>query len=270
MENKLELIFKGFIVGLGKIIPGVSGSLIAVSLGIYEKSIECISHFFKDVRNNLYFLGLIGIGVVLAVILGSKVIILLINNFYLPTMFLFIGLIAGGIPDLLKEKKNKSILDVLLIIISFSIVLIIGLLGTTLNFNPTKNASSLFIISGIGFIDAATMVIPGISGTAIFILLGCYDFVLNLFSNLLNFDNFLYILFFAFGLVLGIILVSKFMNYCFKNYKDSIYMIIIGFSLSSVYMMFSETLKNTNSISTIIFGIIMMLFGYKLVVKKTS
>lgn len=47
-------------------------------------------------------------------------------------------------------------------------------------------------------------------------------------------------------------------------------MIIIGFSLSSVYMMFSETLKNTNSISTIIFGIIMMLFGYKLVVKKTS
>ena len=94
MENKLGLIFKGFIVGLGKIIPGVSGSLIAVSLGIYEKSIECISHFFKDVRNNLYFLGLIGIGVVLAVILGSKVIILLINNFYLPTMFLFIGLIA--------------------------------------------------------------------------------------------------------------------------------------------------------------------------------
>ena len=158
----------------------------------------------------------------------------------------------------------------LLIIISFSIVLIIGLLGTTLNFNPTKNASSLFIISGIGFIDAATMVIPGISGTAIFILLGCYDFVLNLFSNLLNFDNFLYILFFAFGLVLGIILVSKFMNYCFKNYKDSIYMIIIGFSLSSVYMMFSETLKNTNSVSTIIFGIIMMLFGYKLVVRKTS
>lgn len=270
MENKLGLIFKGFIVGLGKIIPGVSGSLIAVSLGIYEKSIECISHFFKDVRNNLYFLGLIGIGVVLAVILGSKVIILIINNFYLPTMFLFIGLIAGGIPDLLKEKKNKSILDVLLIIISFSIILIIGLLGTTLNFNPTKNVSSLFIISGIGFIDAATMVIPGISGTAIFILLGCYDFVLNLFSNLLNFNNFLYILFFAFGLVLGIILVSKFMNYCFKNYKDSIYMIIIGFSLSSVYMMFSETLKNTNSISTIILGIIMMLFGYKLVVRKTS
>ena len=60
------------------------------------------------------------------------------------------------------------------------------------------------------------------------------------------------------------------MNYCFKNYKDSIYMIIIGFSLSSVYMMFSETLKNTNSVSTIIFGIIMMLFGYKLVVRKTS
>lgn len=270
MENKLGLIFKGFIVGLGKIIPGVSGSLIAVSLGIYEKSIECISHFLKDVRNNLYFLGLIGIGVVLAVILGSKVIILLINNFYLPTMFLFIGLIAGGIPDLLKEKKNKSILDVLLIIISFSIVLIIGLLGTNLNFIPTKSVSSLFIISGIGFIDAATMVIPGISGTAIFILLGCYDFVLNLFSNLLNFNNFLYILFFTFGLVLGIILVSKFMNYCFKNYKDSIYMIIIGFSLSSVYMMFSETLKNTNSISTIIFGIIMMLFGYKLVVRKTS
>lgn len=55
MENKLGLIFKSFIVEASEIIPRVVVGLIAVSLGIYEKSIECISNFFKDVRNNPYF-----------------------------------------------------------------------------------------------------------------------------------------------------------------------------------------------------------------------
>jgi len=43
------------LIGLGKVIPGVSGSLIAVSLNVYEEAIEAIGHFFNDVKKNIYF-----------------------------------------------------------------------------------------------------------------------------------------------------------------------------------------------------------------------
>ena len=81
--NNIILFFKGFIVGLGKIIPGVSGSLLAFSLGIYEKAIDAINNFFSDIKENILFLGKIGLGVVLAILLCSKLIIFLLNHYYL-------------------------------------------------------------------------------------------------------------------------------------------------------------------------------------------
>ena len=40
------LILKGIIIGIGKIIPGVSGSMLAISMGIYQKMIDSVNNFF--------------------------------------------------------------------------------------------------------------------------------------------------------------------------------------------------------------------------------
>ena len=47
------LIIKGLIIGIGKIIPGVSGSMLAISLGEYENMLSAVNNYFKDVINNL-------------------------------------------------------------------------------------------------------------------------------------------------------------------------------------------------------------------------
>ena len=60
MKN-LNLLWKGFIIGIGKVIPGVSGSLLAISLGVYERSIYCISNLRKDLKDTLSYLGFLGI-----------------------------------------------------------------------------------------------------------------------------------------------------------------------------------------------------------------
>ena len=44
---KLKLFIKGLIVGLGKIIPGVSGSLLAISLNVYDRAILAITNFSR-------------------------------------------------------------------------------------------------------------------------------------------------------------------------------------------------------------------------------
>ena len=65
-------IIKGIIVGLGKIIPGVSGSILAISLGIYEKCINSFLNITKDI-NNIIFLFKISIGILISIILGSHI-----------------------------------------------------------------------------------------------------------------------------------------------------------------------------------------------------
>ena len=68
------LIIKGIIIGIGKIIPGVSGSMLAISKGIYQKLIDSINNFFKDIKNNSIFLIKVIIGTLISIIFFSNVI----------------------------------------------------------------------------------------------------------------------------------------------------------------------------------------------------
>ena len=116
---KLDIIIKGFIIGIGKVIPGVSGMALAISLGIYEQILESISNIKKEIKNKSTFLIKLGTGIILAIMLTSKVIVKCLKIYYLPTMLLFIGMITGGIPTIIKESKlNKNhIIPTLLITI---------------------------------------------------------------------------------------------------------------------------------------------------------
>ena len=55
MKSYLSLFFKGMIMGVAELIPGVSGGTIALILGIYERLIRTISNinfiFFKGIFN---------------------------------------------------------------------------------------------------------------------------------------------------------------------------------------------------------------------------
>ena len=77
------LILKGFLIGIGKIIPGVSGSLLAISLGVYDKAINSLVNLSNNFKENIYFLGKLAIGVVIAIMFFSNVIAYLLNSHYL-------------------------------------------------------------------------------------------------------------------------------------------------------------------------------------------
>lgn len=271
MKENIILVIKGFIIGLAKVIPGVSGSLLAITLGIYEKAIEAICNFFKDVKRNIMFLGTVGIGVILAIAFGSKLISYLLLKFYLPTMFLFIGLIAGTVPNIIEESKITTRKDFIIIIISFLLIYLLSQVVPTHTFEPKNNLISFISILIFGFIDAATMIIPGISGTAIFILLGCYSFILDLFGNITNlnyvFSHFGYYIFLSIGLLLGVIIVTHLINYLLKKQKSVIYSIIIGFSLSSILILLNTTLNVNFTFMELMIAILLSITGYK-VTKK--
>ena len=57
---------KGMVMGLANIIPGVSGGTLAVSMGIYDKLIHCLTHLFREFKESIRFVLPIILGMIVA------------------------------------------------------------------------------------------------------------------------------------------------------------------------------------------------------------
>ena len=167
------LIIKGFFIGIGKIIPGVSGSLIAISLGVYEKAIEAIVTMKKNFKDNIFYLGQLALGLLISIIGFSNLIVFCLDRYYGYTMFLFIGLMMGNIPSSIKEIKKNTKKNYLYFFISILLVIFIYQFQFEKTFFPEKNLLDFLLVFLIGMLDAVTMIIPGVSGTALFMMLNC-------------------------------------------------------------------------------------------------
>ena len=72
--NYIINALKGIVIGVSNVIPGVSGGTMAVVMGIYDKIIYSVNNFFKDIKKNILFLGSLGIGAVVGILLFTNLI----------------------------------------------------------------------------------------------------------------------------------------------------------------------------------------------------
>lgn len=242
MKDKILLVLKGFLLGIANVIPGVSGGTLALTLGIYQDLIGAISHFFKNLKKNLKFLIPLGIGMVIAILLGSKVITFCLDKFALPTTLFFIGLIVGGIPLLTKKLKGRRLkpLNLAVFLLTFGIVMIMTFLNAGNNAVDLSNMSVIqfILLMIVGMVAAATMVIPGVSGSFVLMLLGYYKPIMATLGNLTDFSllghNVLVLAPFGIGLLIGIVGIAKLIEFLLKKYEIPTYYGIVGFVTASV------------------------------------
>ena len=181
---------KGIIIGIGAILPGISGGSLAVIFGLYEKLVHSISSFFKEPKKNLVFLSVIGFGVCLGIVLFSNIQKFLFTYYEIPTMFSLCGLFLGTIPTLFRHANKNGFSGLCLVpfFIAFLISIFFSLSGNSgievdsenlhLNF---KNFIYIFIL---GFIMAGSLVIPGVSGTVLLMFIGAYGVFLNIIADI--------------------------------------------------------------------------------------
>lgn len=267
----IKNILKGFIIGLAKIMPGVSGSMLAISLGVYEKLLQIIADIRHININKFKFLISFFLGALLSICIFSKTIKWILNNFYFPILLLFIGLIIGGFPDIIKEiKPNKTkIKHITVFILSFTCSYMLTLLK---NLNITDK--NLFTYFTLGLIEAFSSIVPGISGTAIYLSLGVYDLILDYFSNIFNPLYLKFTIFFTLGILIGIFILAKTITYLLKKHKQLTFYGIFGFMVSSIIVMLKTAVINITDTSftfqtifQIIIGLILLPIGYKLTIK---
>ncbi len=257
----IKNVIKGFIIGVGKIIPGVSGSMLAILMGVYEKALNIICNLKNMRTHDFLFIVTLAFGVFLSITLCSQGVSWCLENHYLLTMLLFIGLISSGVLEMVnkafdfKMTKSVNIKPCIVVILAFGLSLVITIYGEmSLAIHETANLmdsikfslNTFILFFFIGLLEAFTSIIPGISGTAIFMSLGCYDLLLAIYANIFNLHLLILIIAFFAGIICGVLLLAHFITFMLSKHPKLTYQIILGFLLSSIMLMIMMLFKELN------------------------
>ncbi|EOQ95983.1 PF04018 domain protein [Leptospira wolbachii serovar Codice str. CDC] len=258
--SKKEILFcllNGFLIGIANLIPGVSGGTFALILGLYDRLITAITSlnldtiktslalvvgFWKeDVRKrfavemkriDFWFLVFLGIGLLLSVISGAKLIQFLLQNYPQATLALFIGLIfpSLAVPYKLIEKHSLVVWLFLIPGILLTIVPSFFMGDTTGSENP-------LIAFLTGAVAISAMILPGISGSYIMLVLGEYQIVIGKLSTILEPSSIVFLGAFGIGCLLGLLIFTHFVKWLFLKYKSHTMTFLLGLILGSFFIL---------------------------------
>ena len=258
------LFVKGFIIGIGKIIPGVSGALLAINFKVYERAIEAVVNFFDDWKKNLLFIIELCSGIILSIVLCSNGIMYLLNNYRFITMMFFVGLICGGTYNYatgIKYNCRDLLFMILLIVMLF--IISYGNIFNSYEITHEFMDNVVFFIGGV--IEVMASIIPGISGTAIHLILGIYDSILMMISKIFDFQyvimNINLYISYGIGMMVSFIICMIGINYLLKRYPVIFSKIILGLCIYSILMLVIFTFSLKITILNFVLGIMLLIVG---------
>ena len=226
-------LIKGVIVGIGFILPGLSGGVLAVILGIYDRLIRFLSDLKKHfIENVLYFIPVIiggAIGIVLFSILVEKAFGVYAAEF----ICLFIGFVAGTFPSLYKTagKEGRSWRDMLIFLLSTAFIFLLMIYGGR---QFTEVSPNLLIWAASGALIGLGVIVPGMSPSNFLIYFGLYD---KMATGIKDFD-FAVIIPLLIGFILCVLAFAKLAAYLFKRYYSEMYHFILGMVIGSSLAIF--------------------------------
>lgn len=272
----IKKLLQGMVVGIANIIPGVSGGTMMVAMGLYDKLIHAITHLKSEFRESMKLLIPIFIGAGLAIVTLARLFEFLLENYPIPTNFAFCGLIAGSLPFIFNKVKGHtvSIGKIIAFLIFFAVVILMAVMGET-NGNAADvsfgvvNVTKLLLV---GIIAAATMVVPGVSGSMMLMLLGYYDTILKSINQFIDaliafdmealFVQCAVLVPFGIGVVVGIFLIAKLIEFIFSKAEIHAYYAIIGLIIASPIAILLKTDWSGFSVLTLVTGIVTFVAGW--------
>lgn len=262
-----KIFLRGLLMGASDIMPGISGGTIALITGIYDKLIASISNikllFLKPLlKGNItefkkqlfeeidfeFFIPL-GLGIALAMVLMAGVINYLLGNYAGYTYSFFAGLIIASIFILYKQLDALNIKAI-------TVTIIFAILGYVfVGLNPLQASHSLPILFVSGFTAICAMLLPGISGSSLLLLLGQYEYMIDVLHRI----SIIEIIIFVLGAGCGFMIMSRVIKYLLENHKQLTVAALIGIMLGSLRVPMQHIV--TGNISSLIICFIIALIG---------
>lgn len=229
-----KLFFAGICIGIGNLLPGLSGATIAIFFGIYENIIDKLSIIFRNPKKLIieskFFIPLI-IGSLMGIIVFSFAIEYLIENhlFLLKLGLLF--LISSQLLPLWKDRPNLNKSHLFLAIFVFISMMILSMtLFLSESSLFTHNNLSLIYLGLSGFFAASALILPGLSGALVLVLMGSYSPIISAIKSL----NLSILISVFIGALLGLATLTFLIKWLYKNYKSLSYAIILGLVFGSL------------------------------------
>ena len=274
MKFVLEML-RGMVIGLANIIPGVSGGTMMVSMGIYDTLIHCITHLFKEFKKSILTLLPYAVGMVLAIGGLSFALKWAFAVYPLPTNTLFIGLILGGLPAILRQVKGKKkgAVGAVLFAVFFALIIVMQIFQSEHVATITLSFGEVVKLFVLGAVASATMVIPGVSGSMVLKLLGYYEPVVTvaipgLISGLAHGEwaavgaNVGILLPFGLGIVVGIFAIAKLIEVLLAHWEGQTYCAILGLVTASPVAILMATEMVNLSWTTLIISLLTFAIGF--------
>jgi len=256
-------MFRGFAVGVTETVPGVSGSTVAMVLGIYERLIESLSLLTTKERRKAYpFLVIFGIGMVIGFGCSLFLIDFLLTSYRMPTLVFFIGIIVGFIPFLWNETvvrtEGKLTFHHYCIVLVFISLVVFLQSFTGIGHIDVQNLTftHYFLFLGAGFLASTALVLPGISGALILTILGLYELAKDALLSI----HIPIVLSIGSGVVLGVLISSKFIRFLLENYQAETYCAMVGLVTGSIYAI-AQNIHLKPSISMFFLSLLTLILG---------
>ena len=257
MLQLIRNFFNGLVFGISLIIPGVSGGTLAIILGFYDQLIEAVNYFMKDFRRHVKFLVPFAVGIAAGIMVFASVIQFLLSHHSFPVMMFFIGLIAGTIPGIYRQALNETKegrirrpLDVTLVLIPLVLLMLTAHLNDgAATVGPEGllvDIPFMFFIFVIGIIAAASLLIPGLSGSFVLLVAGIYPLATYAVSSirllLLDIGNVELIVNIAqvlgplgLGIVIGVLATARLIERLLARHMKAVLLVVLGLMFGSIY-----------------------------------
>ena len=224
-------IFQGALIGLGAVLPGISGGVLGVIFGIYKPIMELLAHPFKNFKTHVPPLIPVFIGGVIGFLGVANILSFFLEKYPAPSVCVFIGLITGMLPSLFREageqgRSRSSFVSMFVCMVVIFAVLI----GVELFSIDVKPNFAWFLFCG--FCLALSVIAPGMSFSTLLMPLGLYQpFV----DGIGHFDMGILIPG-GIGAVATVICLAKAINALFDHYYSIAFHGIIGIVIAATIM----------------------------------
>ena len=237
----------GFFIGLAVIVPGVSGSTVAIIFKLYHKLLYALGNIVKRFKKCVRFLLPIAIGLAVGFVLGFLAIQKLIDLAPFTVIGLFAGLMLGAFPAVYDEVRTekKTPLRLALFALGLAVPIVIAVVSTFASEGAQSleglNAGHYILFLVLGYLVAVTQVVPGLSATALLMAFGYFTPIMqsvHLSYWQQNPAVFAVYACLAVGFLLGLVSFSKLLTKLFAKCRAAAFFVIVGLSLGSVVTMF--------------------------------
>ena len=225
----------GLLMGIGCVLPGVSGGVMAVSFGLYRPMLDAVLGIFHDTRRKLLFLAPLARGGAAGLLLGARCLGTAMRLYEKPMLCLFTGFILGGVPDLLAEAEaggrfRRRWLGAL------AGGVLLALPMALLRAQGVERALSLTPLQAlaVGLAEGVGTVVPGLSTSFLLMNLGWYQAYLDALAHpqagVLGLV--------ALGFAASALASMKAVQWLFDHARGYAYYAVLGFLLVSVALVF--------------------------------